>query len=351
MCIRDSFDDEGKVLTFNRLFTQKIFGDVEADPALPGFDDPRITGANVSFSRSYQNIHGIKGARQPFQVAINYSAGVTVTGASAVTFAELRNFWAKTLKPYLIGRCQALFGGQVVILAGADPVYDPVSSKIRAAMTVIISKSGSNIYQYDRVTSMTLDERFEFDEVFDAKDYTAIYWTAGRSLVGSVSVSVVQLSDPKPNKGAGGAGGAGNALVGGLPGGGIFFLGGALSLSIPAPGIFGLGNQAGGAPGEATPNRFTAYPVPGDPTRLFPTQSITGGKWLMTQRKATEKVQYWGDDPDGQGERVRVTTSQYLGAFVYLVNAKLDTRATTGTGGPASSSKSIARLNIQVGGQ
>lgn len=327
--IADTWDDEGAVLSFSRSYRELNF-----DNTASAASDARIRGATVQFSRSYQNVHGIPGARAPFQVACTYSAHITARGNNAVTYDDIPALWSGTIKPYLAARIAAIYGGNVVVTAGADPAIEPFSSRLTASFTALVSDSGSNVYSYSRTTAMDLDEQLEDDPLYDEEDFTAVLFTAGRRLTGAVYVQVVQIGEPLLLRRGGP--GAGNSLVS-LPGGGVFFGGGAaLAIELPAAGIFGLG---GGGPSENaqnSPNSYEVYPDPGDPSRFFGPAgiNITGGEWVPTGRSASETPGYWGEDPDSVGSRVQVTTTRYAGRFLYVMPSSLRDRVSrVDTGG------------------
>jgi len=326
----DFYDDEKNILIFSRTYSEMNFPDLAS-----ATNDPRITGAQVLMSRQYQNIHGLSSGRQPYIVNLQYSAGVTATGASATDYTEIDTLWAKTIKPYLAGRIKALFGGAVVITGGSDPVIDPVSSRVSASIVCLISKSGSNVYAYSRTTTMSLDERFSIDDIWDGVDFTHVLWTAGRALTGSVEVKVVQLGEPERlRKG-----------IDAQFGGGIQLNGGAVSLGMPSANIL-QGSSSGGSASQTvrdSGSSYTTFPEPGQPSRFFP--GVTGGKWIPLRRAANETPTYWGNDPDGVGSKVQVTTTAYKTDFIYCKSGtKFDPaipRATTG-GGASGGLKSVA---------
>jgi hypothetical protein len=334
----DRWDDEDAILSFRRSFEQKLFPDLST-----ALDDPRIRGAQVVFTRQYQNVHGIKNARQPFSISISYAAGIKATGVGAVPFASHLAFWGSTIKPYLLAQARAAYGGTPVVMGGSDPVFDPVASKLRASLLVLMANSGSNVYQYSRTTSMQLSERLELDDIWDGKDFTLVQWSPGRRLVGRVDVQVVQLGEPDRLRDKSGAG---NALVA-LPGGGIFFSGGALSLELPSLGIFDIG---GGKPSENatnSPSRYEVFPDPGDPSRFFGSATPHSGKWVPLDRGASETPTFWGEDPDDAGNRIEVATTRYTAQYVYIVDAKVDPATprdpTKGITSGASKSKTVER--------
>jgi hypothetical protein len=296
----DFYDDEHNILIFSRTYREMNFPDLAT-----ATNDPRITGANVMMSRQYQNIHGLSSGRQPYIVNLQYSASVT---ASTTAYTEIDALWAKTIKPYLAGRIKAIFGGAVVITGGSDPVIDPVSSRVSASIVCLISKSGSNVYAYSRTTTMNLDERFSIDDLWDGKDFTHILWTAGRALTGSVEVKVVQLGEPERlRKG-----------ISALFGGGIQFNGGSISLGVPGANILQSGASAGGSPSQTVKDSgssYTTFPQPGEPSRFFP--GVSGGKWITLSRAANETPTFWGNDPDGVGNKVQVTTTAYKSSYIY----------------------------------
>ena len=312
----DSWDDEGALLTFQRGYQEMNFPNLDS-----AVDDPRITGAQVSFSRSYENTHGIRKGRQPFTVSVSYSAGITATGPDATSYEDIDVLWTKTIKPFLMARLKAIFGGTAVIMGGTDPVIDPVSSRISAQLAVLVSDSGSNVYSYSRTTSMKLDERMEIDDVWDGLPNTYVLWTPGQRITGVVTVNVMQLGDPERLQGSGGAGG-GNSLadLSGLGSGGTFFSGGSISLGLG--GMMGVFGGSADADAQTSPGRYEAFPIPGNPSKFFAPKgkSLIGGngRWLCLGRSASETPQYWGEDPDGQGNRVKVTTTNFQADYLWV---------------------------------
>jgi hypothetical protein len=340
----DVWDDEDNILTFQRTFREINFPDTAA-----AANDPRITGAQVVVGRSYQNVHGIAGGRAPFQVQVNYSAGITAKGVNAVTYRNLPDLWKRTIKPHLVSEVQAFFGGTPVIIGGTDPVIDPVSSTIQASLVVMIEGSGSNVYSYSRTTSMDLDEQLEADPLYDGKDHTYVLFSAGQALTGAVQVQVVQVGEPTRLRRGGRGGGNALADLSGLGGGGLFFSGGALSISLPSPGVFGLGGGGGDSDNaNNSPNSYEVFPNPGEPSRFYAAAgvSIAGGKWVPTRRRASESPSFWGQDPDDLGSRVQVTTTTYISEYLYVKEGTISdppiARETTG-GGSGSRSRTTTR--------
>lgn len=332
----DSFDEEQATLTFSRRHEIKLFPDLAGTA-----DDPRIKGARVSFERSYSNAHGLPGASAPFQVTARYSAGINARDATAsnqIDFEELVAFWGSVVKPYLVARAEALFSGQVIVMGGTDPVYDPVTSRVAASIVMLVADSGSSVFQYDRMTSMRLSHEYELAKRYDGKPHSYYYWSPGIVITGQVLVSVIQLGDPQPlSRRAGGASGAGRVVV---PGGGIFFNGGALTVNVQAPG----GGGGGTAEDDGNGNGVSFFPDPGDPSRFFGPEHA-GGTWLQLEASADERVQYWGQDPDNVGARLKVTTTAYRASYVYVIDAEEDldpVRDASGSSGGQGAQTTVA---------
>lgn len=319
----DTWDDERSVLSFSRSYRQLNFPDLEGTT-----NDPRITGASVRMARVYRNVHGIKNARTPFNVAVSYSASITATGANATTYDNIPALWASTIKPFLVGRVKALFGGTPVVLSGGDPDIDPVTSRITASMMVFVAGSGSTVYSYSRVTEMALDENVELDRLWDGQDHTYVEWTgAGRSLFGTVTVNVVNVGSA--------------SKVGNQPssGGGIFFSGGGLSLTIPSAGIFGIGASIsnGNSGSSASPSKVEYFPNPGTPAEFFGSFAPSDGSWRVLRRRSVKSPTYWGQDPDNAGNTIEITSWTTQASYVYKRGSSLTDpalpRPSTGSSG------------------
>lgn len=329
----DVADDEDAVLTFSRVYKENFFPDLKGV-----INDPRITGAQVTFTRQYQNVHGIKAARQPFYVNVNWSAAITAVGTNAVTLAELHSFWGKTIKPYLLDRVKALFGGTMVVVAGSDPSYDAVNSKASSSFVVFVSDSGSNVFQYSRTSEMSLDERLDIDDIWDGNDHSYVLWSPGKTLTGSVTVQVIQIGEPTRLRRTNEGGGQNSLAT--FPGGGIFFaggdaVGGAKSLPLGVFEIKGTGSNGNAA--GTSPNSYKTFPDPGLPERFF--GKPEGSKWTLLRRQARETPTFWGEDPDNVGNRVQVTTTTYTGAYLRVSKKEYDpatVRPSTNTGGQAA---------------
>lgn len=299
----EDWDDEGAVLSFRRTYTEKNFPDLEGV-----VNDPRIRGANVRMARVYRNFYGIRGGRAPFSVAINYSASISATGANAVTYENLPGLWGDAIKPFLLARAKALFGGTPIVLSGGDPEIDPVTSRIFASMLVFMAGSGSNIYSYSRRTRMGLSEEVSLARIHDGEPHTYVGWSPGQKLIGSVDINVVQVGRPSRLNGT-----AGNPL-GGTGG----FGGGSLAITGIDAGIFGIQGALGSdASGVATPSDYESYPTPGDPARLFGGATPNDGRWLILRRDAAESPTYWGQDPDRAGSVVEINSLSFSAVYLY----------------------------------
>ena len=301
----DSFDEEGYILSFTRVFQQKVFGDLSTSTISAEYDDPRITGAQLIFARQYRNDHGLKKGRQPFLVSIQYSAGIRATGPNAVSASDHYNFWRKTIKKYLLERCEAFYGGKLAVIGGSDPVFDPFTSTMSASLTVLVSKSGSNVYSFNQLSSMELDENLDVSKLYDGVDFSNIIWSAGRALVGSVQVTVVQLGQPTPNQGGGGTG-----LVQGGVQGNINFFGNGFGLT----GFFS--DQQG-----SSDNSVKVYPRPEHPSTLFGESSIFAeGQWILGRRNARRDKKFLGNDPDGLGNTIQLTSTVFTSTWIWCRN-------------------------------
>lgn len=299
----ESWDDEGAVLTFRRTKREINFPDLNS-----AANDARIRGANVRMSRVYRNFHGIRRGRTPYSVAINYSASVAAAGANAVTYENLPDLWGNTIKPFLIERAKALFGGTPIVLSGGDPDLDPVASRISASMLVFMAGAGSNVYSYARRTRMGLSEEVDLARIHDGQAHTYVGWSPGQQLVGTVDISVVQVGRPSRLQG-----------TGGNPLGGVgVFGGGPLSITGLDAGIFGAQGAIGSdAAGVASPNDYESYPTPGDPARLFGGATPNDGRWLILRRDASESPTFWGQDPDGAGNIVEINSLSFSAVYLY----------------------------------
>jgi hypothetical protein len=302
----ESMPDERRLVRVSQTFREKQFPDLEGIT-----NDPRIKGAEVTFRRSTLNVHGLRGGRTPFTVTASWSGSVTAKGVSAVSYDKLVEFWGKNVKPFLIARAKAIYGGTPVNYGGEDPVIDPLTNQASGSILLWIIGSGTNVYSYSRLTQMRLVENIEDDEIHDGEDFTFVSWKGrGRALVGSVSISVLQIGPPQRIQKRGGQ-------IPGL----LRFTGltgsGSKTIGLPLSGGRGQIEDSGG-------NKITVYPDPGDPGILFPDLSGNSGSWRVRGRIASTTPKYIGEDPDGAGAAVKITTTNYSGQYLWKRGTKTD---------------------------
>lgn len=290
----EKIDADGRSMTFRRSYTQQLIGDTSTD-----FDDPRIKGAAYSFKRSYQAIHGWISGIQPFTVEASYSASIKAYGSGALTQETIYNFWRTTLKRYLKLKVETIFNGKVSIMSGVDPVYEPATGKISASILCFVRNSGTSVYRYNQDVAIQDEEGIEAVRRFTGEDYSAYDFLNGKSMMGTVAITITTLGDPvdaKTNQGSDQLSGSGVVEIQGA----------ALAINLPSRSN----------PGANVNNeKITIFPDPGDPSRVFP--EVVSGFWRRISRGYRENVTYFGADPDGIGDRIKVSACVYLGVFAW----------------------------------
>lgn len=313
----EGFSDLGRVGRVSQSFRRTNVNDLAGV-----VDDPRIIGAEVTMNSRRRHVHGLAGTLAPLQVSVEWSAGVQLTGANAVTEAGLSELWERSVKPFLVARAQAIFGGVVVVFASGLPRLDRVRYRASGSLVLLILRSASEVISYSRTTSITVDERVEDDDIHDGDADTFVSYSPGPATVGAVSVRFTQLDSPAPA-----SPGASNGLAG-LPGGGVFFAGGAISVGVSGP--------SAGSPDDGA---LAFTPTPGDPSRFW-ADVPADGEWVRRRRSVEETPQFYGADVQvaGLGE-VKVVQTVYTTAYRYRRRGRRDLttppliRPATGGGG------------------
>lgn len=304
-------DDENGLLRFTGERRQINFPDTAA-----AVNDPAIKNAKVRFTRSLEMVHGLQGVAKPYLVQVNYDADIDV---SEKTYDEIADLWKDTVKPHLITQASTIFGSARVILNEQSPVVNASGNGLSASMTLLVSSSGSNVYQYRKTESFRVNERVEDDTIHDGVRNTFALWTPGHRVTGAVAIVVTLLGRPTAPKVRGGSSfgfglGGGRAGFTGL-GAGFFALpgrgGGRLSIN------FDFDPRDNGSDGA--PIRFEEFPEPGDPNVAL--GDVGDGEWIPLGRSASRRPEIWGTDPENIGSSVEVTFLAYSQAFLWVKDA------------------------------
>lgn len=293
----DSFDEAQRLGSSSQSFREMAFPDLAS-----ATDDPRITGAQVRFTRNTTNVHGIRGARAPFQVTVDYSTYITARGANAVSYTGIKQLWGSTIKPFLLQRARAVFGGTPVVYSEVGPNIDPHSSTLKASMVLFMLGSGSNVYSYSRQTSMNWDFAKQFQKIHDGKGHTYTKYSSGDQLVGQVVVTVSQIDEP-------GRYSRGNAGFELQLGGVSLNTQGALTVSFQDPN--------NNNDNSASDDSYQFFPTPGDPRIMFP-DFVANGRWEVLNMAGQQAPQFWGQDVDNQGSTMKITGCVFASAYRYV---------------------------------
>lgn len=304
---QDSYevDDEVGLLTFTGARTQVNFPET-ADEV----DSGLISGTQVGFTRSIDMVHGLPNIHKPYVVSISYSTNVD---AAQTPYTGILSLWTNTIKPHLLNQASNMFGTVLVILSETSPAIDAGNNKLAASLSLLVSQSGSTIYQYRKTVTYDYDERISDDTLHDGIPNTYATWTPGAATTGSVVVAVTQLGQPQTGQGVSG-GLFGNFGIGGVsPGvtGGLGIFGGGKG---PLQISFDGGEGASKDDKATKPSKF---PFPGDPNLVL--DNLPGvGNWKSRRKQVRITPEFWGEDPEGIGASIDVSFSIYSQSFRWV---------------------------------
>ena len=260
-------------------------------------------------------VHGLPNIHKPYLVQITYS---TQVDASQTKYNEILGLWTTTIKPHLLTQAAGLFGTVVVILNESSPAIDAANNRLGASMTVLISKSGSSIYQYRKTVTYDFDDAITDDNLHDGLPNTYATWSPQAKTTASVIVAVTQLGQPQGGQGVRGSSGGG--LFGNLG-----FAGGISSGISGGLGLFGGGKEplmvnfepGGGSKRNDLATTPEKYPEPGDPNLIF--DQLPGpGQWARRRRRARVIPEFWGEDPENIGASIDVSFAVYTSFFRWI---------------------------------
>jgi len=323
---RDSYetDDEKGLLNFTAVRVEQKFPDTALN-----FNDVGISGAQIRMTRSLDLVHGLPGVSKPYIVQISYSS---VIDSTVTSYDEIPLLWRNSIKGHLITQAEAMYGRVMIILNEQGPGVDPVTNTLAASMSVLVSKSGSNIYQYRKTISYSFDERFTDDTIHDTNKNTYASWSPGSQTFATVRVTVTKLGQPDGILGQGETG---------------FFGIGAEPLQISF--------EERGTNKPDLPSKFEQYPEPGDPKKIlgsevgdgiwqkrrrFGQSEVGDGIWQKRRRFGQISPEFWGEDPDKIGKAIDVSFAVYGQVFLWVSADKSTVdpqRPTSGAGGRVKS--------------
>ena len=307
---KDSFevDDEEGLLSFGGTRRQVNFPETATE-----VNSGLISGTQVRFTRSLDLVHGLPNIHKPYLVQLSYS---TQVDAAQTPYEDILALWRSTIKPHLLNEAANIFGTVLVILNETSPAIDAANNRLGAGMTVLVSKSGSSIYQYRKTVTYDFDEKITDDDLHDGLPNTYASWTPQANTSASVIVAITQLGQPQGGQGVRGSGGG---LFSGFGFGGIS---GGISGGL---GLFGGGKEplaisfepGGGAKRDDKATGPEKYPTPGDPNLIL--DNLPGpGQWSLRRRRARVIPEFWGEDPEKIGASIDVSFSVYTSIFRWI---------------------------------